>query len=343
MVYPNGQIPTHALCELSRHPGAYLTCEAANSWERVCDEVERRFGWRPAITSIGDAYRSLERQVAVFRQRYVSRYATYGRPPRVDRRGPWLGLYWWRFTGAAAALPGQSNHGKGVAADVTGLGGVRGVRYAQFKMVAEKHGWSNTEGLSVEEAWHWVYSSSRDIVLINNPGVGHGNVPTAPVVTPPAPIIPKDWFDMVSKQEFIETTTAIIEGVLSREFAAQPTSPPAVYALMEGGQALWLDLGASRRWISDEQYDAMGNPPIVRLNPTDNFWRLPILGLVGEVFRKAGEDAAYVFDGREVRWITADQHVALGEPVYTDLDPAHGLFHSKHILRIDPPKPEPVG
>lgn len=190
MGYANGAIPTTALSPVPGFPGAWLTHEAADSFKRVRDEVQRKYGWTPTLTSAGDAYRSYARQEAVFRERYVPRYATYGLGG-VDRRGPWLGQYWWRYRGAAAAVPGTSNHGKGVAVDIKDIGPFTGLRYRQFAEVAAKHGWSNVEGKSVNEPWHWVYSSSRDTYPITNPiGGGGTTIPDIPEIDPIKPIEP---------------------------------------------------------------------------------------------------------------------------------------------------------
>lgn len=191
VVYGNGQIPTSALTQLRNFPGAYLRADAENSFARVQAEVRRRYGWTPTLTSAGDAYRSLERQITVFLSRYRTAYSTYdGR--RVDKRGPWRGLYWYRYQGAAAAVPGFSNHGKGTTVDIKDIGGFSGTRYRQFKDVAEENGWSNDEGISVNEPWHWSYNSNRDVVLISNPGIGNGVTIDVPSIDPIDPLTPKD-------------------------------------------------------------------------------------------------------------------------------------------------------
>lgn len=224
MAYANGRIPTSALAGVPGFAGAYLTHEAAGAFGRVRGEVARRYGWTPTLTSAGDAYRSYERQEAVFRQRYVPRYATYGLGG-VDRRGPWLGLYWWRYTGAAAAVPGTSNHGKGVAVDIKDMGPFSGSRYRQFEDVATEHGWSNAEGRSVNEPWHWVYSSSRDTYTISNPGTTVGDVPDVPDISfiDPIELSEKedDMLRIITNGDVWATTDGLHKRVITSDYDIQ--------------------------------------------------------------------------------------------------------------------------
>jgi hypothetical protein len=193
--YPNGQIPESALVPISGRAGAHLLAGPAASWERGCAEVHRRYGWRPAPSGPGDAYRVLALQITTFLDRYA---------PAKTGGGHWGDVRWWngvryvrlryrRSDGqlaAAAAVPGTSNHGKARAVDVRDLGGFAGRRYAQFGSVFIPLGWSNAEGRSVNEPWHWVDLLSPELV-----SSGHANWGAAPTaerpVLPPSPITPK--------------------------------------------------------------------------------------------------------------------------------------------------------
>lgn len=153
MAVITGRLDVTTLAPVRGFPGAYLLAPVEASWQAVCDEVQRRHGWRPTLTSAGDAYRSYAIQERIFRQRYT--------PDRVTGIDPrwWAGRLWWRLPGvAAAAVPGTSNHGRGDTVDVASLAyGTR--RFEQFAAVATAHGWSNVEGRAVGEAWHWTKTS----------------------------------------------------------------------------------------------------------------------------------------------------------------------------------------
>jgi hypothetical protein len=139
------------------------------------------------VTSAADAYRAYAIQERIFRQRY-----TPNGPTAVDGAGKaWQGQRWYRLPiYAAAATPGTSNHGWGVACDITGLASFTGTRYRQLASVAAAHGWDNNEGASINEAWHWVYKPTADRVskTITAPGV---NIPN-PGGTLPADLTPED-------------------------------------------------------------------------------------------------------------------------------------------------------
>lgn len=146
----NGQLPSSSLVKLSV-PGSMLA-DAAASFERM----KRQLPWL-TTTSAADAYRSLAQQKTVF----LARYRKGAKSPWGDYR-KYLGATYGRFTGASAAVPGTSNHGLGRTADFSGLGGFNGARYKALAAIAGGHGWSNTEGRQVGEAWHWTYNPAND-------------------------------------------------------------------------------------------------------------------------------------------------------------------------------------
>lgn len=193
MAYPNGQIPDNVLVPISGRAGARLLPGPAAAWEHGSHECWRRYGWRPVPTGPSDAYRSLAVQVATFLDRYVP--ARTGGGFYGDIRW-WNGVRYVRKRGkAAAAVPGTSNHGKGRAVDVTGLGGFDGLRCRQFLNVFVPIGWSNAEGRSVHEPWHQVDLLSPDLV-----SSGPATWPTAPTpanpVPPPSPTTSEEDDDM---------------------------------------------------------------------------------------------------------------------------------------------------
>lgn len=186
--FQNGRIPDASLVGITGKSGARLLSGAAAAWEALRAAVFRAHGWYPVPTGPSDAYRQYTVQETLFRTRYTPTYLA-GRPIKV-----WNGVRWYLRPGqATAAVPGTSNHGQGIAVDVTGLGGFTSSRYKDFAGVAQPFGWSNVEGRSIGEPWHWVYTGSPE--LASTPGTGAGSVPTAPNVNTPTPISPEDELD----------------------------------------------------------------------------------------------------------------------------------------------------
>jgi hypothetical protein len=129
--FPNGELPTAALCPLWGTSGALLRADAAASFDAMSKAYGAQFGEPLCVT---DSYRSFPEQVAV----------------RAAK--PTL-----------AAVPGTSNHGWGVAVDL--CGGVERFDTAQHQwMVANSMafgwfhpGWAQATG-SKPEAWHWEFA-----------------------------------------------------------------------------------------------------------------------------------------------------------------------------------------
>lgn len=154
MTIINGKIPLVNLTALS--VGGFLQANAAY-WFEQWRIAARNAGYDLTITSIADAYREYAVQERIFRQRYTPVYTQYA-AGKVDRR-LWLNSYWYRKPGyAAAAVPGTSNHGRGLAVDIKDVGGFTSKFYKWLKATGADYGFSNTEGASVNEAWHWVHN-----------------------------------------------------------------------------------------------------------------------------------------------------------------------------------------
>lgn len=169
-LYPNGRIPADALDPVPAANGqtAWLLPIPAASFHTVRALCQRMHGWAPQVTSAGDGFRSYDRQVSVFRQRYAPTYATVvqgGR--RIADRRVWDGVAYWRHTGPAAAIPGTSNHGLGITVDIAHL------RYdtpgwEQLAPILRAEGWSNVEGARIAEPWHWNYLRTAYTVADTN-------------------------------------------------------------------------------------------------------------------------------------------------------------------------------
>jgi peptidoglycan hydrolase CwlO-like protein len=128
--YPNGMLPDSALCALASAPGHRLRADAAAAFDRMSAAYAQAFGSPICVT---DSYRSYAAQVDVY------------------RRKPSL-----------AAIPGRSNHGWGLAADL--CGGIQNFGSAQHRWMkanAPKFGWfhpgwAEPNG-SKPEPWHWEF------------------------------------------------------------------------------------------------------------------------------------------------------------------------------------------
>lgn len=241
MTYANGQISESALVPISGRAGARLLAGPAATWEQICDEVQRRYGWRPAPSGLADAYRPLAVQASTFLARYVP--ARTGGGAYGDVRW-WNGVRYVRRAGtAAAAVPGTSNHGRGRAVDVTGLGGFGGKRFAQFASVAIPLGWSNAEGRSVNEPWHWVDLLSPELV-----SSGHATVPNAP--TPISPVLPPTPIAPTSEED--DPMDQIIAIYLRR--TGQPPTPAAAaeyIGAVAAGETTWKQVDDALKGTPD--------------------------------------------------------------------------------------------
>lgn len=155
--YKNGEVPASALAPLDGQPEAFLRADAAASWNRARKEIKaatgrdiRARGWN----------RTLAEQVKFFNLAYKPQ-ASGG----TDARW-WNGRRYVRRPGkAAAAIPGTSNHGWGIAVDVEDFGLEHqwnsAWRAKAFPILA-KHGWTDHSGRSIGEPWHIEYDPNKD-------------------------------------------------------------------------------------------------------------------------------------------------------------------------------------
>lgn len=183
--YVNGSLPKAILKPLDGNnlalPGdpAVLRADAADSWNRARKEVLAKTGYDLTVRGW---MRSLADQEKFFFQRYKrGAYSPYG-----DYRS-YKGVTYGRTNGAAAAIPGTSNHGWGLAIDVVDFGSVGNFNHPRRVAaiaILKKHGWTDTEGRGkIQEPWHLVYDPNKD---------------TQKNVTPPKK---ERFLDMLSNEE----------------------------------------------------------------------------------------------------------------------------------------------
>lgn len=129
----------------------------ASSYERLRIEVARNYGWSLEPTNAAyTTLRPLDAQIRIFKQNYTQ-------TPTSNGFRWWNGQKWYRKQGApVTAVPGTSSHGRGDTVDFGNLGGFNGTRFKQLTKVAGFHGWSNVEGRSVNEPWHWTHDAKTD-------------------------------------------------------------------------------------------------------------------------------------------------------------------------------------
>jgi len=176
------QISKTQCIELLSNPGFFLSKNAAYAWDRTILE----FGKDVLLTG---AWRSYATQVELFDSELSSK-GRYVRGNHAGKKGftddvrgrtangsLYRGSWWTRKAGtAAAAVPGTSNHGSGVAVDVKTkreagdpsydeaviFSGFSDEDRLRFLKIAAKNGWYDAEGREVNEHWHITWYEDKD-------------------------------------------------------------------------------------------------------------------------------------------------------------------------------------
>jgi zinc D-Ala-D-Ala carboxypeptidase len=130
--YGNGLIPLELLCELRFSPGQRLRCDAADRLEHLNTAFAARFGRNLGVS---DSYRS-----------YAAQVVTKGLKKDL------------------AAAPGTSQHGWGLAVDLSdGIQSYGTAEYEWMRANAPAFGWDNPDwarqGGTKPEPWHWEYDA----------------------------------------------------------------------------------------------------------------------------------------------------------------------------------------
>lgn len=131
--YRNGEIPLTALQKLS-WTDHYLHPSAACGFETLNEKYKAEFGTNIRISGPRSAYRTLQQQYDMKKE-----------------------------LGSLAADPGTSNHGWGLAADLSdGIGSFGTAQHKWMQTNAPANGWVNPpwaqQGGRKEEPWHWEYA-----------------------------------------------------------------------------------------------------------------------------------------------------------------------------------------
>ncbi|WP_407344720.1 D-alanyl-D-alanine carboxypeptidase family protein [Pengzhenrongella phosphoraccumulans] len=132
---PNGAIPADLLCGVSFDDSALIRCDAAQALELLAAGYRAEFGSFPGIVS---SYRSFSEQIAVRQSR-----------------------------GGLAAVPGSSNHGRGLAVDFANFGSVGQFSAPTYRWMsdhADEFGWHHPAimepgGGGPQEPWHWEFDT----------------------------------------------------------------------------------------------------------------------------------------------------------------------------------------
>lgn len=158
--HSNGQIPASALTSISWNTAHKLRPDAAQAFEQLNVQFKAQFNKNIGIT---DSYRPYSVQQSIFLQRYTTSQLT-GRPSVV-----WNGTRWWLKVGQpVTAVPGTSNHGWGLAVDLsTNINSFGTAEHNWMRNNAPAFGWVlpawARQGVSAEP-WHWEFNGAGSTV-----------------------------------------------------------------------------------------------------------------------------------------------------------------------------------
>lgn len=133
-------------------PSVVLVMPADRAWRAMAAAAHAAGHVLKSVSS----YRNYETQERIFRERYRTYDTGSG------ERKWWLSQWWWRLPNvAAAAVPGTSNHGWGLAVDIgeerDGDSGVESIDDNTVQWLIDH---AHLYGFSAEiqsEKWHWRY------------------------------------------------------------------------------------------------------------------------------------------------------------------------------------------
>lgn len=206
----NGRLPESLLVDCGI-PGFKMAPRAAAAMKALVAAATAA-GFQVRATG---TYRSLQRQEALFRERYT-REELPGRPSKF-----WEGETWWQKPGTAqAARPGTSNHGIGCAVDFAEERDrdpqVESVSTAFVTWLVKNAARFGYSAELQSEPWHWRYVAGDDVPaeVVAYYSTSHPTTPPPPVTAPTLPTLRKG-----TKNEHVRT---LQKALTSRGF---PTAP----------------------------------------------------------------------------------------------------------------------
>jgi len=144
----NGEISLSALCEFEQ-TGKFLHWAAAATLTALFDSVKRESGDRPYIAAGQDLYRDLSKQITLLGQNYIP--VSSGSYALI-----WNGKKWRKTGPVSCAVPGTSNHGWALAADISFP---TAASHAAWRHLCPQYDWDNA-GDAFGESWHKEYVGS---------------------------------------------------------------------------------------------------------------------------------------------------------------------------------------
>jgi hypothetical protein len=149
----NGTLDTSTLVQIDGEPGDLLRRDAAGYWNALQRDFRRDMGFGLGVR---EAYRPLAVQIGYF----VTRYSKTSRNTGLY----YDGSYWVKKAGVpAAARPGTSKHGDGLAVDAA-IDSFTSPAYRWLAANAGRYGFGNNQGKNDGEPWHWVFGETRPSV-----------------------------------------------------------------------------------------------------------------------------------------------------------------------------------
>lgn len=134
---------------------ASLHPQPARSWNALVAACLRDTGRKLSVTSVADAYRSLQQQTDVFLRRYMTPYNPLYCTLSDSRT--WNGVkYYKRYNVAPVAVPGTSNHGWGLAVDVAIWSSSLNKRVG---ITSDANVWAWLQANAVKFGWSWELQS----------------------------------------------------------------------------------------------------------------------------------------------------------------------------------------
>lgn len=159
--YKNGVIPLSALA-LFENTGKRLQINASLSLTKLFDATEKATGARPYISIEQDLYRDLNKQIKLLGENYI--VVSSGNYSFI-----WNNKKWRKVGKITCAKPGFSNHGLGIAADISFPTNACRI---WFRKHCTEYDWFNS-GDSFGEDWHKEYHGAITAftdskIIINN-------------------------------------------------------------------------------------------------------------------------------------------------------------------------------